>query len=43
MVFDTKEEMDKVWGRLRDNNFIAMQQAELKNIKKVKGLIRLKL
>jgi hypothetical protein len=40
MVFDTKEEMDKVWGRLEDNSFIAMQQAELKEYKKkVKGLI----
>lgn len=40
MVFDTKEEMDKVWGRLGDNSFIAMQQAELKEYKKkVKGLM----
>lgn len=40
MVFDTKEEMDKVWGRLEDNSFIAMQQAELKEYKKkVKGLM----
>jgi len=40
MIFDTKEEMDKVWGRLEDNSFIAMQQTELKNFKKkVKGLI----
>ncbi len=41
MVFDTKEEMAKVWGRLEDNSFIAMQQAELKEYKKkVKGLMK---
>ncbi|HRN58001.1 MAG TPA: DUF4954 family protein, partial [Agriterribacter sp.] len=34
MVFDTKEEMDRVWGKLEDNSFIAMQQAELKAYKK---------
>ena len=41
MIFDTKEEMDKVWGKLEDNSFIAMQQTELKDFKKkVSGLIR---
>lgn len=34
MVFDTKEEMDKVWGKLEDNSFIAMQQKELKDFKR---------
>lgn len=41
MIFDNKEEMDNVWGKLEDNSFIAMQQAELKDFKKkVSGLIR---
>lgn len=40
MVFDTKEEMDQVWGKLEDNGFISLQQAELKSYsKKVKKLI----
>ena len=34
MVFDNKEEMEKVWGRLEDNSFINMQKAELKDFKK---------
>ncbi len=34
MVFDTQEEMDKVWGKLEDNSFIAMKQKELKECKK---------
>lgn len=33
MVFDTREEMEKVWGKLEDNSFISMQKAELKNYK----------
>lgn len=42
MIFDNKEEMDNVWGKLEDNSFIAMQQTELKDFKKkVSGLIRL--
>lgn len=41
MIFDNKEEMDNVWGKLEDNSFIAMQQTELKDFKKkVSGLIR---
>ncbi len=41
MVFDTKEEMDKVWGKLEDNSFIALQEAELKAYKKkVNALIK---
>ncbi|HRO45467.1 DUF4954 family protein [Agriterribacter sp.] len=41
MVFDTKEEMDKVWGKLEDNSFIALQQAELSGFKKkVNALIK---
>ena len=28
MVYDTKEEMEKVTGRLEDNSFIAQQQKE---------------
>lgn len=34
MVFDTKEEMEKVWGRLEDNSFINLQKKELKDFKK---------
>lgn len=34
MVFDTKEEMDKVWGKLESNSFIAMKQKELKEFRK---------
>ncbi len=34
MVFDNKEEMESVWGRLEDNSFILMQQKELKQFKK---------
>mgnify|MGYP003513246429 FL=1 len=41
MIFGNKEEMDNVWGKLEDNNFIALQQAELKNFKKkVNDLIK---
>jgi hypothetical protein len=41
MVFDNKEEMDKVWGKLEENSFIALQQKELKDFKKrVNGLIK---
>lgn len=40
MVFDTKEEMDKVWGKLEDNSFIALQQTEWKAFKKkVNGIL----
>jgi hypothetical protein len=42
MIFDSKEEMDNVWGKLEDNSFIAMQQTELKDFKKrVSSLMRL--
>lgn len=34
MVFDTKEEMEKVWGKLEDNSFITLQKKELKDFKK---------
>jgi len=34
MVFDNKEEMESVWGRLEENSFILMQQKELKLFKK---------
>ena len=34
MVFDNKEEMEKVWGRLEDNSFILMQEKALKAFKK---------
>ncbi len=41
MVFDNKEEMDKVWGKLEENSFIALQQKALKDFKKtVNGLIK---
>lgn len=40
MVFDTQEEMEKVWGKLEDNSFISMQRDALKVYKaKVKGII----
>lgn len=34
MVFDTKEEMEKVWGKLEDNSFINLQKKELKDFKR---------
>ena len=34
MIFDNNQEMDNVWGKLEDNSFIALQQAELKHFKK---------
>jgi hypothetical protein len=33
MVYDTEEEMNKVLGKLNDNNFICQQQEELKTFK----------
>ncbi len=41
MVYDTNEEMNRVLGRLEDNNFIQDKFAELDQFKKmVKGLIK---
>ena len=34
MVYDTQEEMDKVIGKLKDNNFILLQQEETIGFKK---------
>lgn len=34
MVFDTKEEMENVWGKLEDNSFINLQKKEMKEFKK---------
>jgi len=39
MVFDNKEEMEKVWGRLEDNSFILMQEKALKTFKKKVNII----
>lgn len=39
MVFDNKEEMEKVWGRLEDNSFILMQEKALKAFKKNVNII----
>jgi hypothetical protein len=33
MVYDTKEEMNKVLGRLEDNTFIQQQLKEMDNFK----------
>ncbi|MES1216681.1 MAG: DUF4954 domain-containing protein, partial [Bacteroidota bacterium] len=41
MVYDSREEMDKVLGKLEENSFINMQNEELKKFrKKINALIK---